>query len=254
LPPEQAGHTRKLRIFTPSAEIPFAGHPTIGTAHLLAAIGDIPLAGETTQIVFEEGAGPTPVSIRGQAGLPVSAQLTAAQLPQLGPPPPPAAELAGMLSLEARDIVAEEVQAVSCGLRFLFIPLRSRVALGRVQLKREVWERVLSGYWAPQLYLFTAETGLDGADYRARMFAPALGIAEDPATGSAAVALAGYLAVRDQSSAGVLRWRVKQGIEMGRPSLLEIEAEKANGQVTAVRVGGCSVLVSEGRMTFPDLD
>jgi trans-2,3-dihydro-3-hydroxyanthranilate isomerase len=82
------------------------------------------------------------------------------------------------------------------------------------------------------------------------MFALTLGIIEDPATGSAAAALAGYLGVRNQMRDGVLRWRIEQGFEMGRPSLLDIEAEKIKGQITAVRVGGNSVLVSEGKMNI----
>jgi trans-2,3-dihydro-3-hydroxyanthranilate isomerase len=251
LPPENPLHTYKLRIFTPGAEVPFAGHPTVGTAYVLASIGAIPLTGEATQIVFEEGVGPVPVSIRAEGGRPVSAQLTAAQLPQFGPPPPAAAELAAMLSLAEADLVAGEIQAASCGLRFLFIPVRGREALGRIQLKQELWERVLADYWAPQPYVFAADPELPGSDFRARMFAPAFGITEDPATGSAAVTLAGYLASRDQTETGTLRWRIEQGFEMGRPSLLEIEAEKVAGQLVAVRVGGSSVLVTEGVLTLP---
>jgi trans-2,3-dihydro-3-hydroxyanthranilate isomerase len=250
LPPEQPEHSRKLRIFTPEAELPFAGHPTVGTAYLLAALGEIPLSGERTQIIFEEGAGPVPVSIFAEGGQPVSAQLTTAQLPQFGPPPPAAAELAGLLSLDPDDLIAEEIQAVSCGLPFLLVPIRRRQAMGRIQLKRERWEQLLAGYWTPHIYVFTDDLEAPGLDFRVRMFAPALGIAEDPATGAAAAAFAGYLGVRDQAREGLLRWRIEQGIEMGRPSLLEIEAEKREGQITAVRVGGRAVLVSEGKMNL----
>jgi len=250
LPPEQPGHRRKLRIFTPEAELPFAGHPTVGTAYLLAALGEIPLSGDQTQIIFEEGAGPVPVSIFAEGGQPVSAQLTAAQLPQFGPPTPAAADLAGLLSLDLEDLIAEEIQAVSCGLPFLLVPIRQRQAMGRIQLKRERWEQALAGYWTPHIYVFTDDVEAPDLDFRVRMFAPALGIAEDPATGAAAATFAGYLGVRDPAREGLLRWRIEQGVEMGRPSLLEIEADKREGQITAVRVGGSAVLVSEGKMNI----
>lgn len=251
LPPEHPNHTRKLRIFTPGVELPFAGHPTVGTAYVLASIGVIPLTGETTQIVFEEGVGPIPVSIRAEGGRPVSAQLTAAQLPQIGPPPPAAAQLAAVLSLAETDVIGDDIQAVSCGVPFLFVPVAGREALGRIQLDQERWKKVLADYWAPHVFVFTADPELEGSDFRARMFAPAMGIVEDPATGAAATTLAGYLAIRDRTETGTLRWRIEQGFEMGRPSLLEIEAEKAAGQIVAVRVGGSSVLVTEGIMTLP---
>lgn len=251
LPPEDTRHTRKLRIFTPGVELPFAGHPTVGTAYVLAAIGAIPLTGELTQIVFEEGVGPVPVSIRAKAGQSVSAQLTAARLPEFGPPPPPVADLAASLSLAEADFLAEEIEGVSCGVPFLFVPVRSREVLGRLQLKRESWEQHLASTWAPHIFVFSADPELEGSDFRARMFAPAMGIIEDPATGAAATTLAGYLAKRDPRESGILRWRIEQGFEMGRPSILDIEAEKVEGKITAVRVGGSTVLVTEGLMMVP---
>src|ERR687895_508855 len=109
LPPDDTRHTRRVRIFTPGAEIPFAGHPTVGTAHVLAAIGDIPLTGETTRIVFEEGVGPVPVTVRSNGRQPVFAQLSVAKLPEVGPSPPSAARLAAMLSLEVGDLAGGEM-------------------------------------------------------------------------------------------------------------------------------------------------
>ena len=132
LPAEDPAHAACLRIFTPYTELPFAGHPTVGTAHVLASLGHIRLTGETTQIVFEEGVGPVPVTIRAEDGRPVFCQLTAAQAPTFGPEPPPAAELAAMLSLEAADILTtarDRPRAVSCGVPFLFLPLSNRQAL-----------------------------------------------------------------------------------------------------------------------------
>jgi len=254
-PAELPRHTRRLRIFTPSAELPFAGHPTIGTAHVLAAIGEIPLERDVTNIVFEEGVGPVPVTIRAQDGRPVFAQLVAARLPEFGPPPPPPETIATTLSLHPSDLLRAEAgpQAVSCGVPFLFVPVRDREAIRRVRVNREQWERSFSSYWAPHLYVFAYDAELNGSSLRARMFAPALGIEEDPATGAAATALAGYLGVRDGRSDATLRWRIEQGFEMGRPSILHVEADKLDGAIISIRVGGTSVLVSDGTMEVPDL-
>lgn len=133
LPPDHAVHTRRLRIFTPGTELPFAGHPTVGTAHLLAAIGEIPLDGAETQIVFEEGVGPVPVTVRASDGQPISAQLSAARLPEFGPAAPSIADIADVLSLETRDIASDPPPAaVSCGVPFLFVMLTSLEALARI--------------------------------------------------------------------------------------------------------------------------
>src|SRR4051812_9357121 len=104
LPPSDPKHTRRVRIFTPGGELQFAGHPTVGTAHVLAAVGAIELTGRETRIVLEEGVGPVPVLVRAERGRPVFAQLSAAQLPQVGAPPPDSRTLAAMLSLEPRDL------------------------------------------------------------------------------------------------------------------------------------------------------
>lgn len=107
-PPRQATHTRRLRIFTPGMEVPFAGHPTIGAAHVLAAVGEVKLDEDVTRIVFEEGVGDVEVSVSSESGRPVSARLSAASLPELGPAPPTVEELASMLSLERGDLLGGE--------------------------------------------------------------------------------------------------------------------------------------------------
>ena len=248
LPANDTRHTRRVRIFTPGGELPFAGHPTVGTAFVLATIGALPLSGDETRIVFEEGVGPVPVTIRSRDGKPGFAQLSVAKLPETGPPPPAAHDLARALGLQPSDVVAgpRAVEAVSCGVPFLFVPLRNRDALARCRARLEDFERVLSGYWTGMVFVFCDEPELPGSHYRARMFAPGIGVPEDPATGSACAAFAGYLAARDPRAVGTLRWVVEQGFEMGRPSLLEIEADKNDGAITGVRVGGNSVLVSKG--------
>jgi trans-2,3-dihydro-3-hydroxyanthranilate isomerase len=253
LPPDNPRHTRRVRIFTPGTELPFAGHPTVGTAHVLAAIGDIPLAGETTNIVFEEGVGPVAVTVRSNGRRPVFAQLSVAKLPEIGPPPPPAARLAAMLSLDVSDLAGAEMppEAVSCGLPYLLIPLASRDAVARSRLRADQWEETLRGYWTDDIFVFALDPELDGSDVHARMFAPGLGVFEDPATGSACAALGGYLASRHARHDGTVRWVVEQGFEMGRPSIMEVEVDKRGGAVTGVRVGGSTVLVCEGQMEVP---
>jgi trans-2,3-dihydro-3-hydroxyanthranilate isomerase len=253
LPPEDKNHTRRVRIFTPGGEIPFAGHPTVGTAHVLAAVGEIPLAGETTRIVLEENVGPIQVAIRAERGAPVYAQLSVTRLPEVGPRPPAAERLAAMLSLEPEDLLGDDMppEAVSCGTPFLFVPLRNRDAVARARLKLDLWEETLRDYWTNAVFVFALDAEREDSDVRARMFAPGFGVPEDPATGSACVALGGYLATRSPRHDGTLRWVVEQGFEMGRPSILEVEVDKRAGAITALRVGGASVLVTEGQMEVP---
>jgi trans-2,3-dihydro-3-hydroxyanthranilate isomerase len=250
LPPDDPRHTARVRIFTPGGELQFAGHPTVGTAHVLASIGAIPLVSDETRIVFEEGVGPVPVTIRGIDGVPVFAQLSVASLPEVGPPPPAAEQLAAMLSLRPDDLVGSEMppQSVSCGTPFLLVPVRDRSVVARARPKLDLYEATLDKYHTKEVFIFALDAENDAHDVRARMFAPAISVPEDPATGSAAVAMGGYLAARDARVDATLRWVVEQGFEMGRPSLLEVEAVKSDNRITAVRVGGRSVIVCEGTM------
>ncbi len=250
LPPGDPGHTRRIRIFTPGRELPFAGHPTVGTAHVLAATGRIKLTGPETRIVLEEGVGPVPVTIRAQDGAPTFAQLSVAQLPRYGPQPPGASDLARCLGLQPSDILTDGLapEPVSCGLLFLFVPVRDRATLARIRPRIDEFERVLGSFATAEVFAFCDEPELVGSNYRARMFAPTLGVLEDPATGSACAGFGGYLAKRDPRAEGTLRWVVEQGFEMGRPSILEIEVDKRGGAITAVRVGGSSVIVTTGEL------
>ena len=249
-PPESPGETRRLRIFTPGTELPFAGHPTVGTAFALALSGEIPLDGDETTIVFGEGVGPVPVTIASSSGRPVSATLSAASMPDVRPPETTLEQMSELLGLDAAEIGAGRYapDSVSCGVPFLFVPVRDRSALGRIAVDTAAWTRHLSLAWAPHVFAFCFDPELPGSSVRARMFAPAMGIAEDPATGAAATALGGYLALREESPSGTFDWVVEQGFEMGRPSLLNVAADKVEGAVTAIRVGGSAVLVSEGVM------
>ena len=249
-PPSDQAHTRRVRIFTPGNELPFAGHPTVGTAHVLAAIGEIPLSGALTRIVLEERVGPVPVTIHAENGQPTYCALAVAKLPEEGPPAPSREALARALSLETDDVLDGDwaPRGWTCGVPYLFVPVRDRAAVARSRVDPAAWERALAGTWAPEIFIFAREGERAGSHLHGRMYAPGFGIAEDPATGSAAAAMAGYLARRDARRDGTLRWRLEQGFEMKRPSLLDIEADVAHGAVSAVRVGGASVVVSEGTM------
>jgi trans-2,3-dihydro-3-hydroxyanthranilate isomerase len=248
LPPDDPSHTKRVRIFTPGGELAFAGHPTIGTAHVLATTGAVALTGDETRIVLEEGVGPVPVVIRGANGRPVFSQLSVAKLPEVGPPPPSNAVLADMLSLSLNDLLGDKMppEAISCGTPFLFVPLRDRDAVARARPRIDLVEAALGDYVTNMVFVFALDAERPQSQVRARMFAPGIGVPEDPATGSAAVGLGGYLAARDPRRDGLLTWRVEQGFEMGRPSILDVEVDKRDGEITGVRVGGESVVVCEG--------
>lgn len=261
-PPENPAHTRKVRIFTPGGELPFAGHPTVGTAFVLAVTGEIALDGDETRIVLEEGVGPVPVVIRAVGGVPRFCQLTAARVPEVISRSYDPSEIAALLSLDAGDLDTGSeyaIEAVSAGLPFLFVPLRGQDALSRARLNLAKWEEVLAASPASDVFLFTeddssrARCGIRKGDaiVRARMFGPGVNVAEDPATGSACAALGGYLARRSGMRDGTIKHTVHQGVEMGRPSLLEVETDVACGVVRAVRVGGNSVLVGSGTLHHP---
>jgi trans-2,3-dihydro-3-hydroxyanthranilate isomerase len=250
LPPTKPGALRRLRIFTPARELPFAGHPTIGTAHLLVELGVASLDGEKAEFVLEEGVGPVPIVVRRRPAGPPLVEFTAARLPERGPEPPPREVLAATLGLSPEEVLegADRPEAYSCGMRFLFVPLAGRAALGRIQFDLATWRRALAGYWAPEIFVFCREPERRGSDLRARMFGPGAGVLEDPATGSAAAALAGYLATRSGSRDGTQSFVIEQGFEMGRPSLLTVAFDRAAGRLTAVRVGGTAVRVADGEM------
>jgi trans-2,3-dihydro-3-hydroxyanthranilate isomerase len=249
-PPDDPKHTRRVRIFTPGSELPFAGHPTVGSAFVLATIGAIPLTGDETRIVLEEGVGPVPVVIRARDGKPSFCQFSVAKLPQIGKPLPPRGALAATLSLSEEDLVDGDwhAEVVSCGLPFSFVPVRNRAVVAKSRIRMDQWEKHLAGTDGENVMVFAMDAEQAGHDVRARMYGPgpAVNVPEDPATGSACAALGGYLARRAGQRDGTLRWVVEQGYEMGRPSLIEIEADKKNDAIIAVRVGGDSVLVSEG--------
>ena len=252
---ENDQQTFRLRIFTPTMELPFAGHPTIGAAWVLVSKEELPVAGEKLEIIFGEGVGNVPVTIALAGKKPLKATLTAAQLPEFGPAPPPPDAIAAMLSLETGDLLDDDghhPQAVSCGVPFLIVPLRNREAMTRATINMQLWRETLAEYWEPSVYLISFDPQYSRSDVRARMFAPAHGVVEDPATGGAAAALAGYLGSRHEQTTGSISWHIEQGLDMGRPSFLDIDVDKHNGAMTAVRVSGMAVMIGEGTMQVPE--
>lgn len=255
---EHPAHARRVRIFTPGAELPFAGHPTVGTAHVLVATGEVAVTGDAPVVVLEEGVGPVPVRLTMAGGVPVAAQLTTAQPAEERVAGVPSIDaLARVLSLTSADFTGgtHTPTAVSCGIPWLMVPLASVEAVRRARVDLAAWQAQLAGTWGSELLVFAmARDGeadpslpahVQGCDIRARAFVPGLAVPEDPATGSANASLAAYLAARTPRT-GLLRWSVAQGIEMGRPSRLELEAERTDAGVGAVRVGGATVLMAEG--------
>jgi len=246
LPPAEPTHTCRLRILTPAMELDFAGHPTVGTACVLAATGHTPIADTDAVLIFEENVGPVTVRVR-RVGQQYSAQFDVFKLPEQGPPVPPIARLASLLNVAPHEVLDGDhaPRAFSCGVPFVFVTVRDASVLERVQLNISIWNEILSRHWAPHVYVIAHDS--QTSRIRARMFAPAMGIIEDPATGAAAAALPGYLGAPDRPD-GRLNLRIEQGLEMGRPSVLDVEAEFGSGVLRSVRVGGECVIVGRGEL------
>lgn len=248
LRPREPGRAARLRIFTPRTELPFAGHPTVGAAVVLAELGAIEPAGGAASVVFEEGIGPVLVEIRrgGPATVARFVLEREVEIPQVRPAPEAAA---AALSLPAEAV--RQTWFASAGVPFCFVRLADAAAVDRAALDRAAWAAEFAAAWASSLYLFAGDPE-PGARLYARMFAPAHGIEEDPATGSASAALAGSLAARRPEPEGRFAWRIVQGVAMGRPSAIEAAADKRGGRVVRLAVGGAAVVLGEGRLRLPD--
>jgi trans-2,3-dihydro-3-hydroxyanthranilate isomerase len=246
--PPAKGQTRKVRIFTPAQEVPFAGHPNVGTAFVLATSGALGQIRSSIEITFEEEAGFVPITIRESEGRITACELKAPQSVSFGEVVPKEL-VATALSIPMEDIITRthEPEIVSVGLPFLFIELKDRAALERSRVNLpgvDAIREALNDPMRASLYVYTRTE--DDVDIRARMFAPLSGVPEDPATGSAGCAVAALLTHHDQRPAGDYSYRIAQGVEMGRPSSLLARARKADGVVEATWIGGGSVLVTEG--------
>ena len=242
--PAETGHTRKVRIFTPTTEIPFAGHPNIGTAFVLAEIGALGKEIPDT-VLFEEKAGLVSIEIQANLDSPTSFELKAPQVLTLQEAPA-IRSVAKALSLRENEIVVttHAPTVASVGLPFLFVEVLDLSVLSQVRIDMAGFDRLLVEGAVPYVHVYTPKTG--STDIQARVFSPLDGVAEDPATGSANCALAALLSHYRSERDGEFSWCVFQGIELGRPSALRIRARKENGCVVASWVGGTCVMISEG--------
>jgi trans-2,3-dihydro-3-hydroxyanthranilate isomerase len=247
LPPKDPANTAEVRIFTPRHEMPFAGHPNVGTAYALARAGTSygrPVDGD--KVVFEEKAGIVPISIHRDGAAVTGARLASPQPLTVGAEIP-AELIASACSLSLDDIETRHHLPciASCGAPFILAELKGRSALAAAAARTDVFASEVSRQPATSIMIYT-QVSEPGLDIRARMFAPHRGIPEDPATGSANVALIGLLARLRREADLRLAKAIAQGVEMGRPSLLQAEAEKTNGVVTATYIGGRCVPIMSG--------
>ncbi len=234
-PGSAQGHFN-TRIFTPFAELPFAGHPTVGTAVVLAYLGR---TAEAPEIVLEEGVGPVRVVLR-DGGATFFLEGAAETQPHSITP----GLFADALGLKRSQLAGTPWQA-GYGVPYTLIGVVDREAVAEAQLLADRWEALAHALWGARAVYVHAVTGQEGdtLHIHARMFAPKLGIVEDPATGSAAAALAGSIGTEAR------RITIAQGVEMGRPSRIEAEILREDGEVTGISIGGGAVVVGEGRFT-----
>jgi trans-2,3-dihydro-3-hydroxyanthranilate isomerase len=241
LPPRRDGCDARTRIFTPTAELPTAGHPTIGAAFLLSSRG----LGPRDRIVLEQGIGPVEVRFERTPGAVLA--VMRARPPAFGAPFSDLDALAQVLSVPRAALDARwGPMAVSCGVPYLVVPLAEASALAEVSLELGAWRRHVAGFEAPHIVAF-ARDERGGAAAELRMFAPAIGIPEDPATGSAVGPLAAFLWRHGAISTGE-HWFL-QGHHMGRPSRLRVTLE--GGPELAVSVAGTSVVMGAGELRLP---
>ena len=245
LPPQDSTHDAQVRIFTVNYEIPFAGHPNVGTAFVLAT--QAPNA--PARLKFEEKAGLVPVEILTEEGRVVGAELTAPQaLKKLTPFS--AEQAAACISLTATDIRTDRhpPQIVSVGLPFLVVELTSREALRRAKPDAAAFAKTFPCDGSDAVYFYTRDVPpAEACDLQARMFHPgSSGLSEDPATGSATVAAAALLADLASDRDGELKLRIGQGVDMNRASLLLTRVVKQNGAIVSAHVGGACVQMMEG--------
>ena len=247
-PPEQ-GQTRKVRIFTPTSELPFAGHPNLGTAFSLYLNGYLGEKQDSIRIVFEEKAGWVPVSIDLAKNGDWFLELESPEPLSLGE------ELSVESVCQALSLSAEEIEiqnhhpkVASVGLPFLMVEVRSIEALQKARSVMD-FSKQLHAQGLPFIHLYLRSG--DEFDLRSRMFAPFDGVTEDPATGSANSALAGLLSELKEEEEGEFSWKILQGVEMGRPSTLFARAKKVEGKTTKTWIGGNCVQIAEGMLQIP---
>jgi trans-2,3-dihydro-3-hydroxyanthranilate isomerase len=240
--PDDPAHTAKVRIFFPVAEIPFAGHPTIGCA--------IHLAGDSADTVtLEEVAGLVPVTIT-RDGATALAEFTAPKLPRRLPATPDRATMAAALGLTETDLAPTALGNFEGGPCFQYVELTDLAALARAKISEPGFTRTRETAGDTGAIYAYVRTGPNAI--QARMFDPPAGIAEDPATGSATAILAAQLLASGALGDGTSVWTLRQGVEMGRPSDLRLSIDVADNAIAAIRVAGGAVKIADGHIRVPD--
>lgn len=251
LTPTAPGHTAHVRIFTPNCELPFAGHPTLGTALLLAELRMPVVNGERDAIIaLEEEVGSIRVGVRLRAGAPAFGEFDAPKSqaqPELLSPPE---EIAAALGLIPNEIGFENHKPVALRTTsaFAYVPVANLEAMAKVRVTPTHWARAFTDRRIDGVYLYTRQCVRTQASFHARMLAPDIGIPEDPATGSAAIGFAKVIQHFDDAPDGVQKRTIEQGLEMGRPSTIHLVSTVARGKLETVRIGGHAVRVAEGQL------
>jgi trans-2,3-dihydro-3-hydroxyanthranilate isomerase len=246
LPKNDPANTCRVRIFTPRVELDFAGHPSVGTACALVMKQHEGLSAPV-RLILEENVGPVTVDVAHRNGsfhgtLTLSGMIEA----PIGAPSP--AELAAVLSVEPTEV--NQVFFAGVGVPFCFAQLTSNKVVDRAAMNRAAWAATLSRAWSPHIFFFAGDLR-DGGKLYARMFAPALGIEEDSATGAACAGLVGAMASTPDFGGTAYRLSILQGVSMGRRSEIEAEARKSGSVVTSVSVGGAAAHIASGEIEVP---
>jgi trans-2,3-dihydro-3-hydroxyanthranilate isomerase len=250
-PPAYQAHTAAIRIFTPTGELPFAGHPTIGAAICLAYQRIWPKMDEECDAlaVLEAKGGILRVAVKPAGDDVAFAAFDVPSLPQETAETPPVDRLAAALGLAPTEIGFENFRPrrFSAGSPFTFVPVSGLDAMRRAHVVEEFWDEAFGGDHHPAAYLYCRETVLHKAAFHARAFVPAMGVGgdEDAATGSAAAAFAAIINLFDGPPEGTYNAMIEQGVEMGRPSEIFIEFEVRGRNLRVVRIGGYAVMVGE---------
>ncbi len=249
LPSHDPVNTARIRIFTPQRELPFAGHPTIGTAVLIAQL-DAPglLSAQDLSVVLEEEVGNVACTVAHRKGRAPRASFQLPTEPKEVAIAPDDALIAAALGLEPDDIGFEKHFPTiwSAGLGFTFVPVRSMEAIGRARPVMSCWANGVGPADHPNAFLYTRDVAREGSAFHARMFAPSMGVTEDPATGSAVAAFAGAIMQFENPTDGNHVYVVEQGFEMGRPSLITLGIDVEERQLVDASIGGAAVLVAQG--------
>lgn len=250
LPAEIPGAAKRVRIFTPAIEMLIAGHPTVGTAFVLAQRGELPLTGDNTSATLQLNIGPVRVEIESRAGQPQFVWMTH-RAPEFGPIRTDRERVAAALNVSADDLSADwPMQVVSTGVPFLFVPLRSLEAIGRCRVNQLALHNLFAPAQPLMVYMFSTETTNSAAQLHARMFAPHVAdIPEDPATGVASAPMGAYTArYQVLPRQPHMQFVIEQGVEMGRPSQIHVEVKTEGETITGLRIGGQAVIVGEGEI------